>query len=160
MDHEKWDDLAVNSNIRPIADLGWQARLRRRRLFAIQIHPPWPLKPTARIRLRCEDGVWSGCWTTDTADSATPEMKNAPARTRTLDPVIKSHLLYQLSYRGLVKRCRCYMRSVFTGNPYFRCALRFLVPTPILLRLNADSVDFMLETSGVSKGLSRVGVML
>ena len=26
--------------------------------------------------------------------------KNAPARTRTLDPVIKSHLLYQLSYKG------------------------------------------------------------
>ena len=25
---------------------------------------------------------------------------NAPARTRTLDPVIKSHLLYQLSYKG------------------------------------------------------------
>ena len=25
---------------------------------------------------------------------------SAPARTRTLDPVIKSHLLYQLSYKG------------------------------------------------------------
>lgn len=25
---------------------------------------------------------------------------NAPARTRTLDMVIKSHLLYQLSYKG------------------------------------------------------------
>ena len=28
---------------------------------------------------------------------------NAPARTRTLDPVIKSHLLYQLSYKGGLK---------------------------------------------------------
>ncbi len=27
-------------------------------------------------------------------------ISNAPARTRTLDPVIKSHLLYQLSYKG------------------------------------------------------------
>ena len=26
--------------------------------------------------------------------------RSAPARTRTLDPVIKSHLLYQLSYKG------------------------------------------------------------
>ena len=27
-------------------------------------------------------------------------IESAPARTRTLDPVIKSHLLYQLSYKG------------------------------------------------------------
>ena len=27
-------------------------------------------------------------------------LSSAPARTRTLDPVIKSHLLYQLSYKG------------------------------------------------------------
>lgn len=30
--------------------------------------------------------------------------KSTPARTRTLDPVIKSHLLYQLSYEGTFVR--------------------------------------------------------
>ena len=34
-------------------------------------------------------------------DEITADESNAPARIRTLDPLIKSQLLYQLSYRGL-----------------------------------------------------------
>ncbi len=38
-------------------------------------------------------------------DESTPQKKkSAPARTRTLDPLIKSQLLYRLSYRGGTKR--------------------------------------------------------
>ncbi len=35
----------------------------------------------------------------------------SPGRTRTADPVINSHLLYQLSYRGIVRRPRMLWRK-------------------------------------------------
>ncbi len=40
---------------------------------------------------------------------------NAPARTRTLDPLIKSQLLYRLSYKGRTKSARFEMLGLCGG---------------------------------------------
>ncbi len=46
----------------------------------------------------------------------------SPGRTRTADKVVNSHLLYQLSYRGIVGSCRNYsmLRArLFRGAPLY-----------------------------------------
>jgi hypothetical protein len=62
-------------------------------------------------------------------------MKNTPARTRTLDPLIKSQLLYQLSYR-----CIGFLNIAMTGrqvNPVLTKSLGRLAPLRILAELDA-----------------------
>jgi len=59
-----------------------------------------------------EDAVASGSKMVATARAGatglpqTPENNGSPGRTRTADPVINSHLLYRLSYRGMIGRAR------------------------------------------------------
>ena len=42
-------------------------------------------------------------------DRLTTAMIGSPNRTRTCDPMINSHLLYQLSYRGIVAMLCCWL---------------------------------------------------
>jgi integrase len=64
-----------------------------------------------------EDAVASGCKMVAAAAAKGSETIQvlddigSPGRTRTADPVINSHLLYRLSYRGIVRRARMLWRK-------------------------------------------------
>ncbi len=69
---------------------------------------------------------WRSPLTSGGAGTVT-RIESAPARTRTLDPLIKSQLLYQLSYRGVNELTNIPSNSKRLNGPKNRGVLLFLV---------------------------------